>query len=410
MRVSYALAVYGAAERAAVARVLRDPTKIVPGVAVREFEQRIARLFGKEYGVMVNSGSSANLLAIESLALAKGAEVVTPALTFATTISPLIQKGYTPVLADVEAGAYQINLGEVESRITRRTEALMIPSLIGNLPDLARLAAIARKHHLAFVEDSCDTLGATFAGKPTGFYSDISTTSFYASHIITAAGAGGMVCFRDAAHARRTLVKSSWGRTSTLFGVHEQSEDITKRFSARIDGKVYDAKYIFSELGYNFQSTELNAAFGLAQLEKLDLFAARRKKNFKALRDFFSRYEEFFVLPAQHPLADTAWLAFPLMIRRGAPFSRRDITEYFERQNIQTRPIFTGNIMRQPAFRGLLEKRNTASHFPVADEIMQQGFLIGCHHGLTPPAHERMQEVSLSFLGRYTRARGTHPS
>ena len=404
LRISYALAVYGTEERAAVEKVFSDPLKIAPGYAVREFERKIARLFGKKHGVMVNSGSSANLLAVEALALPKGAEVITPALTFATTVAPLVQNGLTPVLADVEAGTYQINVGEAASRITSRTEALMIPSLIGNLPDFAGLRAIARKHHLAFIEDSCDTLGATFAGKPTGFYSDISTTSFYASHIITAAGAGGMACFRDPLLARRALVMSSWGRDSSLFGVHEKSEDIAKRFAGKIDGKTYDAKYIFSEVGYNLQSSELNAAFALVQLKRLRIFSATRKKNFAAIHAFFGRYEDFFILPMQHALADTPWMSFPITIRPGAPFSRREITEYLERENVQTRPIFTGNILCQPGFVRVLEKKNADGRFPVADVIMDNGFLIGCHQGIGPDHLKRLTAVLGAFLNKYRSA------
>lgn len=400
-RVTYALAVYGGQERAAVQKVLRDPLKISPGHAVREFERKIAGLFAKKQGVMVNSGSSANLIAVEALRLTKGAEVITPAVTFATTVSPLVQNGLTPVLADVELGTYQINVDDAASRITSRTEALMIPSLIGNLPDFPRLRALARKHHLAFVEDSCDTLGATFAGKPTGFYSDISTTSFYASHIITAAGAGGMACFRDSALARRALVMSSWGRDSSLFGVYEKSEDIAKRFAGKIDGKTYDAKYIFSEVGYNLQSSEINAAFALAQLRRLGTFAATRKKNFSAIRAFLARYEQFFILPVQRPLADTPWMSFPVTIRQGAPFSRREITEYLERENVQTRPIFTGNILRQPGFARALRAQNPRGRFPVADVIMDNGFLIGCHQGIGPRHLARLAEVFEVFLDRY---------
>lgn len=401
LRVPYALAVYGKEECDAVAEVLANPQRIVPGERVRAFESRIAALFGKKHGIMVNSGSSANLLAVASLALPKGSEVITPALTFATTLAPILQLGLTPVLVDVVPGSYQVDVNQIEKRITRRTKALMVPSLIGNIPDLKRLQAIAKKHKLFFIEDSCDALGATFAGRPTGYYSDISTTSFYASHIITTAGAGGMVCFRDPAFVRHAVVKASWGRESTLFGLFEKSEDIRKRFAGVIDGEPYDAKFIFSELGYNFQSTELSAAFGLEQLKRFPGFLAKRQKNFAALRPFFKKYERFFVLPEQDKRTKTAWLAFPLTIKKDAPFTRYELTKYLEEADIQTRPIFTGNVMRQPAFKKFLKKRNGTYQFPVANDVMRGGFLIGCHHGLEAAHLKRLQSVFTTFLDRY---------
>lgn len=382
IRVPYALTVFGNEERKAVQEVLKDPTKIVPGERVKLFEQKIARIMGKKFGVMVNSGSSANTLAVESFDFSKGAEIITPALTFATTVAPLLQRGLTPVLADVEEGAYTIDIDALESKITPRTEALMIPLLIGSIPDMARLCAIAKKHGLAFIEDSCDTLGGTYGGKPTGTYSDVSTTSFYASHIITTAGAGGMVAFNDPEMARRAVVKRGWGRASSLFGVHEKSEDLKKRFAGKLDEKEYDAKFVFDEMGYNFQTTELAAAFGLAQLERLAGFAATRKRNFAALHGFFSRYDDFFVLPRQKKAADTVWLAFPLTLRSESPIGRNELCKRLEMANIQTRPIFTGNIAKQPAFKDALASRGKTPVMPVADHITQNGLLIGCHHGL----------------------------
>lgn len=399
-RVPYALAVYGKEEVAAVNEVLADPSKISPGKRVKEFEAKIGALFGKPYATMVNSGSSANLLAIEALNLPSGSEVITPALTFSTTLAPILQKGLTPVFVDVARGTYVIDVSAVEKAITKRTRALMIPLLLGNVPDLAKLRSVAKKHKLLFVEDSCDTLGATFAGKPTGVYSDISTTSFYASHIITAAGSGGMVCVRDAQLARAALVKSSWGRDSTLFGMHEKSEDIKKRFAGRVGKQPYDAKFIFSEVGYNFQSGELNAAFGLEQLKRLKGFAARRRANFQRLYRFFERYDDLFFLPVQDARVETSWLAFPLTIRPAAPFSRMDVTRYLEEHNIQTRPVFTGNVLRQPGFHAFL-KNEKADRFPVADEVMERGFVIGCHHGLTQEHLTYLESVLSGFLERY---------
>lgn len=401
VRVPYAVAVYGKEEIQAVMSVLKNPLKITPGEKVAAFEHAVAKLFGKKYATMVNSGSSANLLAIESLRLSRGSEVITPALTFATTLAPLLQKGLVPVFVDVEPGSYVVDAAQVERAITKKTRALMIPSLLGNLPDLSRLHALARKHRLYFIEDSCDTIGATYAGKPTGAYSDISTTSFYASHIITAGATGGMVSFQDPKLARRAQVMAAWGRDSTLFGFHEKSEDIKKRFAGRLDGDTYDAKFIFSEVGYNFQSTESNAAFGLEQLKRLPEFGKRRQKRFAELYAFFKRYEQWFILPHQLKKTKTNWLAFPLTIKPGAPFTRMDITKYLEEHNIQTRPIFTGNVLRQPAFAGITSRKGV-SVFPVADYIMKNGFLIGAHHGLS----DTQMKYLLATLKQFFMGRG----
>lgn len=400
IRVPYAQAVYGKEEIAAVNRVLKDPNKISPGAAVTEFEQKIAAVFGKKHGLFVNSGSSANLIVFETLNLPVGSEVITPVFTFSTTVAPIIQKGLVPVFVDVEEGTYLANIDQIEAAITSKTKAIIIPSLLGNVPDLARLKRIAKKHSLYLIEDSCDTIGASFDGKPTGSYTDATTTSFYASHIITAAATGGMVCFSDDALARRAKVLAAWGRESTLFGMHEKSEDIKKRFAGTIDGEIYDAKFIFTEVGYNFQVTELSAAFGLEQLKRLKKFGASRKKRFAELTKFAQKYERYFTLPRQLEKVQTNWLAFPLSIKPGAPFTRAEITRYLEEENIQTRPIFTGNILRQPAFKAI-RHRKAVPTFPVADYIMRNGFLIGAHHGLSDAQMKYLLSKLEAFLSRY---------
>lgn len=401
MTVSYAAAVYGKEEIRAVLDVLKNPTKIVAGPRVKEFEKRVAKLFGKKHGVMVNSGSSANLIALSVLRLPEGSEVITPALTFSTTLAPIIQKRLVPVFADVELGTYVVDPSHVASLVTKKTKALMIPSLIGNLPDFKKLRAIAKKHGLYMIEDSCDTVGSRFAGKPTGAYTDISTTSFYASHIMTAAGGGGMAMFHDPALSRRALVASNWGRESTLFGAYEKSEEIKKRFAGVLDGEPYDAKFLFTEIGYNFQPTELQGAFGLVQLSRLSDFARRRRQNFTALYRFFAPYEDFFILPKAHAKARVNWLAFPVCLKKDIGFTRFDITKFLEERGIQTRPIFTGNVLKQPAFRNVPHKRLRRGGYPVTDYIMKNGFLIGCHHGLTAKQLNYMKEIFEEFLEKY---------
>ena len=397
MRVPYAQAVYGEEEINAVVEVLKDPLKISPGIKVKEFETEISNTFGKKHGIMVNSGSSANLLAVESLRPESGDEVITPVLTFGTTVAPIIQKGVKPIFVDVIPGTYQIDIAQIESAISPKTKALMIPSLLGNISEMDTLQEIAKKHNLILIEDSADTLGATYKGRPTGEYSDISTTSFYASHIITAAASGGMVMAHNDEVADRIKVLASWGRSSTLFGNHEQSEDINKRFAGTIDDIPYDAKFVFSEIGYNFQPNEIAAAFGLEQLKRLPGFTEKRVAHFSRLINFFVRFEEYFVLPIQHKDVKTNWLAFPLTIKKGAPFTRGEITRHLEESNIQTRPIFTGNILRQPAYKHLTQYQLT-KEFPIADDIMMNGFVIGCHHGLIAEQLDYLEYTIEAFI------------
>jgi CDP-6-deoxy-D-xylo-4-hexulose-3-dehydrase len=393
MRVSYAKAVYGTEEREAVAYTLASGRPLVGGVLTRGFEREIAGLFGKRHGVFVNSGSSANLLAVELLDLPPGSEVITPVLTFATTVAPLLQKGLVPVFVDVEPDTYQANLDHVDLLIGKQTRAFMIPLLLGNIPDMARLKGLTNDGEYLFIEDSCDSLGGTFCGIATGAYSDLSTTSFYASHVITAGGTGGMVMMNDYAWADRARILRGWGRRTEILA---DSEDVAARFSGHLSGFRYDGKFIFEEVGYNLLGSEMSAAFGLEQLKKLDVFTKARSANFAALYDFFRQYEEWFLLPRSHPDAVPTWLAFPLTIREKAPFTRLEFVLHLEQHGIQTRPIFTGNILRQPGFRKLAERAR--SEYPAADAIMQRGLLLGCHHGMTGEELEYVKEIITGFL------------
>ena len=393
-RVPYGLAVHDEEEENAVLEVIRNNQTIM-GKRVKEFENKVASLFGKKFGVMVNSGSSANLLAFELLNLPENSEVITPILTFATTLAPIIQKRLTPVFVDVEPETYLINVNDIEKMISKHTKALMIPSLLGNIPDLKRIRKIADDNNLTFIEDSADTLGATFENMPTGNYSDISTTSFYGSHVITAAGEGGMICLNSNEWEKRARILRGWGRTSAI----TESENIEERYSSSLDGIPYDSKFIFEEIGYNFLPTEISAAFGLVQLKKLQKFTKIRNENFNKLREFFSELD-YFVLPKQHQSTETAWLAFPLTISRDAPFSRLEIIKHLEKNKIQTRPVFTGNALRQPAFKNVLHK-NLEMEFPNANNIMKNSFLVGCNQGLSSAHIEKIMEVFRSFLDKY---------
>jgi CDP-6-deoxy-D-xylo-4-hexulose-3-dehydrase len=390
--VPYGQTVHGEEEIAAVVRVLRSSTQMGPNV--REFEKRIAALFEKKYGLMVNSGSSANYLALEVLGLPPGAEVITPALTFSTTVAPQVKNGLVPSFVDVGEGTYNIDSALIEEMVTPTTRAVMIPSLIGNMPDWDAIRGIADKHSLLVIEDSADTLGGTLRARSTGCRSDASTTSFYGSHVINCAGNGGMLCLNNDEFATRAKLLRSWGRSSSLF---VESEKIENRFNVNLEGIPYDAKFVFSAIGYNFEPSEIGAAFGLVQLDHLEQNIDIRNRNFAAHLKFFGKYEEYLVLPKQQPESRTGWLAFPLTIRSGAPFTRREFQIYFEERNIQTRTVFTGNILRQPGFAGINCRKNKAG-YPNADQVMRGGVLLGCHHGLKQNQLDHIHETFRQFL------------
>lgn len=396
LRVSYAQAVHDNAETKKVISVLKEHRTII-GKETEEFEKRVSKHFGKKFGIMVNSGSSANLIAVRLLDLPPKSEVITPLLTFSTTIAPLLQNDLVPVFADVEEGKYTINLDEIEKLTSKKTKALMIPLLIGNVPDMKRLKRIADKHNLFIIEDSCDTLGATFDGKPTGYYTDMSTTSFYGSHIITAGGGGGMVMVNKPQWRDKAKMLRGWGRSSSIFS---ESESIDKRFKAKIGNIQYDAKFIFDEIAYNFMPMEIGSAFGNAQLDKLPKFKATREKNFKHLYEFFKQYEKFFILPNQDKRVRTQWLAFPLTIKENIPFTRLELVKYLEENNIQTRPIFTGNILMQPGFKNIPHRKN--GKYTFTNQIMKQSLLIGCHHGLRKEHIDKLKNVFSKLLEKYS--------
>lgn len=399
LRVPYGYSVHGQEEIDAVVEVLKKGTAISD--KTKEFEAKVAKMFGKKYGVMVNSGSSANLLAFEILNLPKGSEVITPVLTFATTVAPIVQKGLVPVFVDVDPNTYIVNFEQVKKAITKKTRVLMIPSLMGNIPTMKALAELAKKHKLIFIEDSCDTLGGSYDGKPSGIYSDISTTSFYGSHIINGAGGGGMIMVNDEKLVDRLVVLRGWGRQSSLFGEKENSELIKNRFTGKIGNIPYDNKFIFSEIGYNFLPLELSAAFALAQMKRLPAFLKARRDNFSDLLTFFTgEKEEWFILPKQTEKTETAWLAFPLIIKPKAPFTRLEIITFLEEENIQTRPVFTGNILKQPGFKKI-EHRKAVESFPNTDLVMKNGFVVACHHGLNKEQIDYLKSKFDEFLSRY---------
>ncbi len=390
--VPYGTTVHGQEEIDAVVNVLKTTTQM--SKHVRELEEKVSALYNKKYGIGVNSGSSALYLAADLLNYQAGAEIITPALTFSTTVAPLVKKGWVPAFVDVEEGTYNTDVNKVEEMITSKTKAMVIPNLIGNLPDWKRLREIADKYNLFVLEDSADTLGAEIDGASSGRYTDMSTTSFYGSHIINCGGNGGMLCVNREDHLNRGKLLRSWGRSSSLF---VESEKIENRFNVEVDGIPYDAKFVFEEPGYNIEPSEMGAAFGLVQLSKLASNIDLRTEHYTRIRKFFEQYEEYFILPNQLPNSRTAWLAFAVTIRETAPFIRRDLQIFLEKRNIQTRTVFTGNIMRQPGFKNCVHKAS-ASGYAESDKVMRGGMLMACHHGLNEIQINHMLDSVTEFM------------
>ena len=396
-KISYAKTVYGQEEIDAVVKCLNESTQM--GKYSRYFEREIASLFSKKHCLYVNSGSSALYIGIEAFDFPIGSEVITPALTFSTTIGCLLKNNLVPVFTDVKHLTYCIDVEQIEPLITEKTVAILAPNLMGNLCEWSLMREIADKYNLILIEDSADTLGATINdGIPTGTFTDMSITSFYGSHIINCAGNGGALTINNDKINDKAKLLRSWGRSSSLFD--DQSEAIENRFNINLDGIDYDAKFVFEEIGYNLEGSELGAAFGLVQLNKLKNNIKVRQNNFKLQCDFFKKYDNFFSLPKENKGISTAWLAFPVLIDSKAPFSRKDFQIYLEKRNIQTRVVFTGNILRQPMCKNI-NKRVTKSGLKNSDAVMERGVLLPLHHGMTKQMFQKLHSTIEEFLITY---------
>ena len=343
---------YGDDEINAVVECLNDGWLAGFGPRSIKFEEGIAKQFGKKYGLFVNSGSSAILLGLCALNLEKGSEVITPACTFSTTLAPIIQCGLKPVFCDVEIGTYVPNIDTICELITEKTKLIILPNLIGSKPDWTELR---KRTNLPLFEDSADTVTYT----PE---TDISITSFYASHLITAGGSGGMVMFNDETLLKRAMMFRDWGR------IGDNSEDVKTRFEFNIDGIPYDYKFLYGAIGYNMKSSEMNAAFGLVQLSRIEEIKSKRKIIFDRYLENLKDIKEL-VLPIK---GDNDWLAIPFLVK-----NRIELLTYLENNNIQTRVCFAGNVTRHPVYREYLQE------FENSDRIMAEGFLLGAHHGMT---------------------------
>ena len=394
--VPLAGAVWDRAEIDAVTAVLERHGRLRMGRRTNEFEARVAALLGKRRGVMLNSGSSALDVGVGLLELPAGAEVITPPLTFSTTVSSIVHAGLVPVFVDAERHTFCIDIDRIEEMIGDATRAMVVPNLIGNVPDWDRLRSIADTHGLLLLEDSCDTLGARLRGEPPGSRADVSCTSFNESHIVTCAGAGGLVAVDDDRLEMEARLIRNWGRSSSRYGAGPQDFE-GDLFEAEVGGVRYHRDFIFERLGHNLESPEILAAFGLAQLDKLEAFGLARRERFAEHEAFFRDRSEHFLLPRQLPEVETTWMQYPLVVRGEAPFDREGLHRFLEERGVIARPIWTGNILRHPGFEKIV-CRTSPEGYPVADEVLRGGLLIAAHHGLTAGQMARIHEVMDDFL------------
>lgn len=354
------------------------------------FETSLARVFGARYAITCNSGSSANLLALSALtspllgqeALRPGDEVVTCAAGFPTTVNPILQNNLVPVFVDVDIPTYNIRADLIEEALTPRTRAIAIAHTLGNPFDLATVTDIAKRHDLWLVEDCCDAFGASYSGRPVGSFGDVATLSFYPAHHITT-GEGGAVFVNRSLLKRAVESIRDWGRDCWCAPGKENT--CKKRFGWRLgdlpDG--YDHKYIYSHLGYNLKMTDMQAAVGLAQLDRLNGFIASRRRNFERLREGLTDLSDVLILPEATPGSVPSWFGFPLTVREDAPFSREQLVAELNRHRIGTRNLFGGNLVRQPYMLG--RKYRAAGDLIASDIVMRSTFWIGVYPGLDEP-------------------------
>ena len=362
---------------------------LVLGADAIKFETKFPKLFGKEYGLLTNSGSSANLLMMlamtskRGLNLPKGTKVITPIAGFPTTINPIFQIGFTPIFVDIELKTLNLDLDGVEKACIENPDAKIITfaHVLGNPPDMNRLMDIVKKYNLILLEDCCDALGSTFEGKALGSFGEMASCSFYPAHHMTI-GEGGFVACKDESTERIIRSFREWGRGCYCVGKQNLLECGTcnNRFSnwlPSLPNDLFDHKYTYEEIGYNLKPIEMQAAIGLVQMEKLKEIGEKRRENYKNLFTSFSKYEKYFHLHKAQDGADVDWFAFPITLKDDAPFKRSDICQFFEANKIQTRPYFAGNIMLQPAYAGMMDPKEVIENYPVARKVTTDTFFLG---------------------------------
>lgn len=377
------------------------------GKVTLEFEEKFKKFLGVSNAIVVNSGSSANLLAFKALMSSKikerrielGDEIITVAASFPTTVNPIIQAGCIPVFCDAELGTYNIRISDMKKALSSKTKAVMIAHTLGNPFNVKEVSEFCRKNKLWLIEDSCDALGATYDGKNVGTFGDIATFSFYPAHHITM-GEGGAVVTNNPNLARIIRSIRDWGRDCWCMTGHDNT--CGKRYAWKLGDLPfgYDHKYIYSEIGYNLKNTDLNVAIGVAQMDKLPSFISARRKNFEELLDKMKKFEKYFYLPVAEPNSEPSWFGFLLTVKEDAGFTREDLLKFLEKEKIGTRLLFGGNITKQPYFIDNKIKHRIIGDLKNTDIIMKNTFWIGVCPLIEKKDIEKMSEAFERFLKR----------
>ncbi len=376
---------------------------ITAGRFTEKFETGLSAFLGAYSSLVVNSGSSANLVAISTLTsslldgkeLKRGDEVITVAAAFPTTVNPIIQNGLIPVFVDVNLGTYNVKPELIEEAISEKTKAIVLAHTLGNPFDIDTVSKIASEHSMFLIEDNCDALGSKYRDKMTGTFGNLATLSFYPAHHITM-GEGGAVITQSPQMDRIARSFRDWGRD--CYCETGASDTCGMRFTQKFGNLPYgyDHKFVYSHLGYNLKATDLQAAIGDAQLQKLSEFVQARKRNFKMLYDGLEPFKEFIILPKATPHSDPSWFGFPITVRKESPFGRSDLVRYLEKNKIMTRMIFGGNLLRQPAYLNI--KHRVVGNLDNTDTIMNNSFFVGVYPGIGAEQMEYMLGVFKHFF------------
>lgn len=405
-RVHYAGRVFDAREMQNMVSAVLD-FWLTAGPEARTFERELGKFLGVREVIPVNSGSSANLVAVSALCsgrvrsgLRPGDEVIVPAAGFPTTVNPLLQNSLVPVFIDSRLGDYNLDHDQLDSALSNKTRAVMFAHTLGNPAEMDAITQFVERNDLFLIEDTCDALGSTWDGKLVGTFGHIATLSFYPAHHITL-GEGGAAYTNSRMLAKIARSIRDWGRDCWCGYEDPTDGRCGKRFEWDLPGSpgYYDHRYLFTEIGYNLKLTDPQAAMGIAQLEKLPDFIKKRRKNFRYLFDALSNFEEYLLMPEWHPKADPSWFAFPLCVRRESPFDRFTISRYLEEHKIETRPLFAGNILAQPAYQNV--KCRIVGDLSTSQQIMRDTFFIGVYPGLDKRQLDYMIDVFYSFFKTY---------
>lgn len=375
-----------------------------------KFEKRFPENFGRDYGVLTNSGSSANLLMMAAMTskrlynFPKGTKVIVPVAGFPTTVNPIYQFGFEPVFVDIEIDTLNLNIEQVKDA-AKNTDAKIITfaHVLGNPPNMDEVMQVVKEHDLILLEDCCDALGSTYKDKPLGSFGEMASCSFFPAHHITM-GEGGFVATRTAQQEKVVRSFREWGRGCFCVG---RKANLSKkgscgcRFSNWISAlpeEIFDHKFVYEEIGFNLKPVEMQSSMGLVQLDKLPEIHERRKENYKNLYNVFEKYEEHLHLPKATKDSDPSWFSFPMTIKDGSPFKRRDITGFLEDNKIQTRTYFAGNILLQPAYSHLNDIEDTIKRYPVATKVTKDTFFIGASPVITKQQIDYIQNIVDKFF------------